>query len=73
MPGFNSMPSSVELWGMILFRLAVPLLMALVMGVILRGREEAHWKAWTAATFFAGIGNTGLGSIVVGLLYHTVE
>lgn len=73
MADFSSIPTSAELWGLLVFRLAVPLLMALVMVVILRRREETHWKAWTAATFFAGIGNGGLGSIAVALLYHTVE
>lgn len=47
--------------------------MALVMFVNLGKYGDEHRLAWSAATFLAGLGNGGAGSVVVGLLYHTVE
>ena len=58
---------------MLLIDLAVPALMALVMYVNLTRYEEDRRFAWIVATFLAGLGNAGFGSIVVGLLYYTVE
>jgi hypothetical protein len=60
-------------WTTLLVTLSVPLLMALVMVVNLRRREEVRWRAWVVATFLAGVGNLGFGSVIVGLLYYTVE
>ena len=53
--------------------LSVPLGMALIMFYNLTKYEDDHRLAWTLATFFAGLGGLGIGSIVVALLYHTVE
>lgn len=53
--------------------LAVPVGMALIVFYNLTRYEDDHRVAWTLATFFAGLGGTGIGSIVVALLYHTVE
>ena len=56
----------------LLFQLAVPALLALVMYVNLTRYDEQRRGAWIVATFLAGLGNAGFGSIV-GLLYYTVE
>ena len=57
----------------LLIHLAVPALVALAMYVNLTRYEEEQRLAWIVATFLAGLGNAGFGSIVVGLLYYTVE
>lgn len=49
------------------------MLVALVMSVNLTRYDEERWLAWVVGTFLAGLGNAGSGSIVVALLYYTVE
>lgn len=62
------------LLGVWLLLLPVPILVAGVVYIRASRRDDNHAVAWAVATFAAGIGNGGMGSIVVGLLYsHLYE
>lgn len=59
---------------LLLVLLAAPLLMAGVVYIRAARRGDDHAVAWAVAAFAAGVGNGGMGSVVVGLLYsHLYE
>lgn len=49
--------------------LTVPLLMTSIVYIRASRQKDDHAVAWAVTAFAAGLGNGGLGSIFVGLLY----
>lgn len=72
---FAQAPPKVDtLLGVWLLLLPVQILVAGAVYIRASRRDDNHAIAWAVATFAAGLGNGGMGSIVVGLLYsHLYE
>lgn len=63
-------PGGPELGIIFLISILFPFPIALVIYWVASRRGDNHALAWATGTFLAGLGNSGFGSIIVGLLYY---